>query len=204
MATSDPQPTVPPRADAPPTAVPPQQPGEIGRPAQAPTWPTVIGVISIVFGAGACLGGVWGLFAPQFLDLMAKQMPQGQAEMFSAVQEWSTWMVVNAALTVIIALVLLAAGIELVRRRARGVKLCRVWAVLKIIFGIVGAYIGLQIQQAQFREMSQGNLPVGGGFYVVVGVVSMVFGIAWTCAYPVFLLIWFSRAKVKNEYTQWP
>ena len=208
MINSDPQRIASENTIAPPSAIPPQHPGEIGRPEQPATWPTVIGVISIVLGSGACLGGAWGFFAPQFMKMMADQMPQDQAELFSTMQGWTTWIFIRSALTVVIALVLLVAGIDLVRRRARGIKLGRVWAVLKMIFAVVGSYVGFFIQQEQLRQMSQQisqqNLPIGGSFFALMGVVGVVFGILWSCAYPVFLLIWFSRAKVRSEYTRWP
>lgn len=181
-------------------AIPPQQPGEIGSPEQDTTWPKVIGVISIVFGAGACLQGVWGFFAPRFIKMAAESMPEAQAAPLAAMQEWGTWITVSSALTILIGLVLFVAGIDLVRRRRRGIKLGRVWAVLKILFGIAGAFVGLAMQQEQFRQISQQTPAINTG---VIAVVVLVVVALWTCAYPVFLLIWFSRAKVKVEYAQW-
>ena len=204
MTNADPQPIAPQTTFAPPDAIPPQQPGEIGGAERPATWPTVLGVISIVFGSGAGLSGVWGFLAPQFLEMMADQMPPGQAAPLLAMQGWTTWIFISSALTVVIGLILLVAGIDLVRRRARGIKLGRVWAVLKMIFAVVGSCVGLIIQQDQFRQMSQQNLPIGGSVYSVMVVVGVTVGVLWGCAYPVFLLIWFSRAKVKSEYARWP
>lgn len=208
MTTSDPQPIASQNMTPPPNAIPPQQPGEIGSPEQAASWPKVIGAISIVLACGACLGGVWGFLAPAFLEAVAKNVPANQAAPFAAMQEWSTWIVVRSALTMLIALVLLVTGIDLLRRRRRGIKLGRVWAVLKMIFGVAGALVGLAMQQEQLQEisqqMSQQNAPISGSVLAVLGAVGVVFGILWTCAFPVFLLIWFSRAKVKTEYAQWP
>ena len=120
MTDPDPPVTPPKNVTPPPNATPPQQPGEIGSPEQAATWPTVIGVISIVFGSGACLGGVWGFLAPRLMEVVADQVPQRQGAPFAAMQEWNTWIVVSSALTMLIGVVLLVAGIDLVRRRRRG------------------------------------------------------------------------------------
>ena len=203
MTTSDPQPIASQNTSPPPSAIPPQQPGEIGGPEQAATWPKIIGVISIVFGSVACLSGAWGLLAPRLMEAVAVKAPQSQAAPFAAMEGWGTWIVVSSALTMLIAPVLLVAGIDLVRRRRRGIKLGRVWAVLKMIFAVAGSYLGFVMIQEQFRQMPQQKLPVGGDFFVVMGVVGAVAGVLWSCAYPVFLLIWFSRAKVRTEYTQW-
>ena len=78
------------------------------------------------------------------------------------------------------------------------------WAVLKMILAVAGSFLGFVMVQEQFGQMSQQNLPVGGSTFVVMGVVGVVGGVLWGCAYPVFLLIWFSRAEVKTEYAQWP
>ncbi len=131
-------------------------------------------------------------------------MPPDQAAPLEALQGWSTWILISSALTVVIALILLVAGINLVRRRASGIKLGRVWAVLKMIFAVVGFFVGFVVQQEQFRQMTQQNFPGGGNFYVVMAVAGVTIGVLWSSAYPVFLLIWFSRAKVKSEYTRWP
>jgi len=187
-----------------PNAVPPQQPGEIGRPAQRSNWPTVIGVISIVFGSGACLGGVWGFLAPHFIKMMADWQPPNQAALMPDMSEWASWIFVTSVLTIVIALILLVAGIDLLRRRMRAIKLARVWAVLRMIFALVGAYMGFLIQQAQFRQMSPQSSPVGGSFFVAVSVFGMLVGILWGWAFPIFLLVWFSRAKIKAEYLRWP
>ena len=208
MTNSDPQPIAPQNMTPPPNAIPPQQPGEIGSPEQTTTWPKVVGVISIVLGSGACLSGGWGFAAPRFMKMMADLLPQDQAAPFTAMQEWSTWILISSSLTILIALVLLVTGIDLVRRRRRGIKLGRIWAVLKMIFAVCGTVIGFVIQKEQFLQMSeqlrQQNAPIDGSVLVVFGAVGAVFGILWACVYPVFLLIWFSRAKVKAEYVQWP
>lgn len=226
MGNVEPQQNAPQHTMAPAESIPPQQPGEIGGSEQAANWPTTIGVISIVLGSGAFLIGIWGFFTPRFMEMMADQFPQNQgvtvsagqggtttrivttwptiATSPSAMQDWSNWIFIRSALTVVIALILLVAGINLVKRRARAIKLCRIWSVLKMVFAVVGSLVGVAMQQEQFRQMSQQNFPGGGNFYAAIGIFVVAIGILWGCAYPVFLLIWFSRAKVKIEYTRWP
>lgn len=188
----------------PPDAIPPQQPGEIKSDEAPAAWPSVIGVISIILGVGGCLSGVWGFFAPQFIEAMAERMPQRHAAQFTAIQDWHTWTVVSSALTILIALLLFITGIGLVRRRRYCIKLGRVWAVLKMTLVVVGVCVGYFIMQEQFRQMPPQNLAVGGNIPVVMGVMGLVMGALWGCAFPIFLLIWFARAKVKTEYAQWP
>lgn len=118
--------------------------------------------------------------------------------------DWTYWVVVSSVLTIVIGVILLVSGIDLLRRRLRAIKLGRVWAVLKLIFAVVGAFVGFLVQQGQIRQMSQQNFPVGGDLFVVMSVVGVLVGILWSCAFPVFLLVWYSRPKIKAEYSRWP
>ena len=117
-----PPPATPPLA-TPPPATPPRQPGEIGGARQQARWPKIIGIISIVFGVGGCLGGVWGFLTPMFMEAMATRVPASQAGVFSNVQSFGSWIVINSALTLVIGLALLIVGIALVRRRRYGINL---------------------------------------------------------------------------------
>jgi len=63
------------------------------------------------------------------------------------------------------------------------------------------------MQERLFEIMGQSSggipMPFGGGFYDVMIVVTLVFGLAWGWALPVFLLIWLSRGKIKNDVAGW-
>lgn len=204
MTESRPQTTPPQEMTLPQGITPPRQPGEIGGTEDRARWAKIIGIISIVLGAGGCFGAAWGFVVPKFMGAMAERVPPNQAAAFANVQAWGNWIVVNSALSLLIALLLVVAGASLVKRRRTGIRLARVWAVSKMLLAIVGAFVGLAMQQDQFQQMSQQNSPLPGApFLDVMVFVGVVIGLLWSCTFPVFVLIWFSRGKVKAEYCQW-
>ena len=179
-------------------------------PPKPSSWPMVIGVIAIIFGSLATLGGCFGLVSSLFLDQFMSLVPQGEAEeMTSALDGLKPALIISGALTMVLAIVLLIGGIGLLRRRAWGRSTCLTWAVLKIVLVVGGSVLSYIVQQAQFQAMAEdpnmaGSMP---GFLPALmqamGVVGLVVGVLWGWALPIFMLIWFSRRKIKVETAQW-
>ncbi len=199
--------------DLPPPALmtPPVEPGEIPHPPSA--WPKVIGVITIIFGSLAILQGCLGAVSTLFLGAFASVAPQEQEALFQAMEDLKPWMIIGAVLTLALGILLLVAGIGLVRRRAWSPTACMVWAGIKMMFVVGNTILADMAQQAQFEAMQEmmqqdPNMPAGmpammGSFMQVFGVFAIVVGILWGWALPVFLLIWFSRSKIKAEVAGW-
>lgn len=185
---------------------PPTDPGEISTPQRPSNWPTVIGIIAIVFGALGILGGLWNAAAVFMVDTMASMMPPGQADTFEVMREWRVWTVVFGLMAAVLAVLLLAAGIGLLQRKRGSVQLSRTWAVLKMLFVVGNSVFGYLVQQGTLAALAQqdpnfGKLP--GQFIGVIGVFTIVFIIIWGWALPVFMLIWLSRKKVKADVSRW-
>ncbi len=199
--------------DLPPPALmtPPVEPGEIPHPPSA--WPKVIGVITIIFGSLAILGGCSGAVSSLFMSSLSGLVPEEQATMYDAMEGLKPWMIIGAVLALALGILQLVAGIGLVRRRAWSPTACMVWAAIKMVFVVGYTILGDMARQAQFeaaQEMIQQdpNMPAGmaammASFFQVFGVFAIVVGILWGWALPVFLLIWFSRGKIKAEVAGW-
>ena len=63
---------------------PPTQPGAIAAPPRPSNWPTVIGIIAIVVGAGGILLNMWGAGMPLLMRWFSWAMVEGQAESLRA------------------------------------------------------------------------------------------------------------------------
>ncbi len=187
---------------APPLA-PPAYPG----PAERASWPGVVGVICIVFGGLGILGGVWGIIAPLFNEWLASLMPPEQQATMEAAAKVNPYPVATSLFMLAIAALLLAGGIGLVRRRGGAIGLLRAWAAIKIVWVIVGTFVGLHMTHALMEEMQNqmGSGPAPGMEAIMTAslVFGVVVGILWGCALPVFVLIWFSRRKIRNEVASW-
>ncbi len=185
---------------------PPTEPGLAAIPAEPSAWPKVIGIIAIVLGAAGFLGGLYGALSPLFLEAMLKVMPPGQEAILEVARDFAVWTVASSLVGVVVAVVLLVAGIGLVRRRQWSVGTVRAWAVIKVLLVIATSVLGYMVAQAQFAAMSQaqaGAAPMPADFGRLLSMFAVVIGLVWGWALPVFVLIWFARSKVKAETASW-
>ncbi len=196
----------------PPTPMtPPTDAGAI--PPKPSSWPTVIGIIAIIFGSLATLQGCMGLGWPLVAGLFTSAMPEDQAEMMSITEPLMPLMIISGGLTMVIAIVLLIGGIGLTKRSPGSPKVCRIWAGSKMLLVVYASIVGYLVQQAQMEAMQRmleedPNTPAAmpgflGTFMAVFGPLTLVLGIVWGWALPIFMLIWFSRTKIKAEIAQW-
>ncbi|MHC4443904.1 MAG: hypothetical protein ACYTF1_02960 [Planctomycetota bacterium] len=185
--------------------VPPTEPGQMVIPPRPSSWATVIGIIAIVLGALGILGVIWGAIASYFAESMMPMMSATQrAELIDSMKEYELLTMVNGMLGLVVAVLLLIAGIGLIKRRPWSPKLCKTWAVLKMVVAVIGMVVGIIMQQSTFEAMSQQSNVPGFGQWMFVGMlIGTCFGLIWGWALPVFMLIWFSRRKIKEEVVSW-
>lgn len=95
----------------------------LDRPARQ--WPTVIGILAILWGGLGCVSGVWSLIA-DLAGLAPTPGLTGPLERAVGV------------LGLLIAGLLVVGGIQLLRRKPAGVQLIRAWVPLSLIVGLIG------------------------------------------------------------------
>jgi len=187
-------------------AAPPTQPGMVGLPQRPSAWPKVIGIIAIVFGAGGSLGGIWGAVSPLFTDAFMSMVPGEQAAgMKEMMQQYKPYTIIGSLLSLGVAVLLLAAGIGLVQRRGWAPKISMLWSIVKIVFVIVNSIFGYMMAQASAAAMAQdpAMAQMPAGFMSVASGVGVALGACWGWALPVFMLVWFTRGKIKAEVAEW-
>ncbi len=176
-------------------------------------WPTVIGVLAIIFGAFEVLGGCVGIVSPWVMSAMAAALPEEQSLGMAAMVEWGRWMVASSLAGLGIGVLLLLGGVNLMRRRPRGRTMCMTWALLRIPVVVLGLAVGYLMQRdhlVAMQEMfaSDPSVPAAMsamfGRFMQAGVLAgSVIGLLWGWALPIFMLIWFSRGKIKTEVAAW-
>lgn len=165
-------------------------------------WPTVIGTISIVLGSAAVVMSAFGALT---LFLMEKTAP-GVAGVTPRIVMLTA---INAGLGALVALLLLAAGIQTCRRRANGRPLHMSWAVLKIVYAIISALLGHYAQQEQLATLASSppagapNPAIASGMMGTMLWVQLLFTTLWYSAYPIFILIWFNTRNTKHDCATW-
>lgn len=104
--------------------------------------------------------------------------------------------------------VLIIPGIALLKRRRWSVPWLRIWSVVAIVLAVVGSVIEARVQQENMtRMMTATSMPAAAGLSPVVLQTSVIGGVVFNavlrCAFPVFLLIWSTRRKIRDEVATW-
>jgi hypothetical protein len=198
---------------------PPRQGGALRRPGGGSAWPIVIGTLSIVFGAGGFLAygcfGTLGMamlsFLQSWFEDLAETNPQFevQAAQFAAMSGYTLPLLIQNAIAGVLGVLLLIGGIGVVSRRRYGVTTSLVWCILKVLYVFPAAWIGYTMSMAQFEAMEeaavqQGVSNLGFGMLSTMGWVGSVIQLLWLLVWPVFMLIWFLRPKIRAETATWP
>lgn len=204
-APSIPQPMAVPAAPLSLPSTPPMQPGEVVPGSVASAWPTVLGILAIVFGGFGVLGGAWGVVLPFVADRLADIAPQMQPHVTLQREAWTGWRMVISISSILAASLLLFGGISLVRRRHRAASLLFIWSVVKVVLILAGVGLQFAIQpQAIDQAAAQlPNLPGGRGLLYGGVAVGIACGLIFQLAGPVFLLVWFRRGVIKEEVATW-
>jgi len=168
---------------------PPDQPGPpqaYQHPSGRAGWATAIGIISIVLAS-------LNFICLPVLVVATLLGPRWQKTAGLPVEWYGPFQLVLAGIGAALAAVLLAAGISLLGRRRSGRTLHLAWAALSVLMCLVNNAVA-------FTTMSPAKLPPRLAASTILSVIIMI---PVALAYPVFLLIWFNRAKIKQQVSRW-
>jgi len=149
-------------------------------------WPLVIGILSIVLAS-------LGIVCTPVSVVMNQFNPQSQRMMAGMPPWFGTYQIVSGVVGVCVAILLLVAGIQTLRRQPSGRTLHITYGALAMLLAIVGLTLSVMIftqahVEPPVRQFSLAIMPCTA---------VMVF------AYPVFLLVWFLRPKIAKEVAGW-
>ena len=194
-----PQPS-PPLADQPMNIYP--APGSYGGvypglQARKPSWPIVVGIISL------CVAGLFGLMT--IVGLLMNVLGLGnvqQREMMASMPDWfHPYQWIGGLFTIATYAVLAIGGAMLLKRR----RAARTLHVAYALMGVLVAISGLIVTVTMMNCMTlPPNAPPGAQAIVKATMaISAVFGMVFALAYPTFVLIWFTRPKVAQHIQTW-
>ena len=189
---------------APPTSAVPLPPA-----ANSAVWPTVLGVIAIVFGGFGVLAGLWGALAPIVMRSFDVALPSG-VHVTEVMSGWEEWTLPLSAAATMLAAMLLAGGVGLAQRRPWGRNLLVYWAPLRMILAVANGVLVWRVQQEMLQVQAMAwtssapSGPAGGSMAVkAFSVLSLALALLWGAALPVFVLIWFARPTIREQVIQW-
>lgn len=181
---------------------PPTEQGDDWDFAEAPGWPKVVGIISIILGAlGLVCGGagiVWMAVGPGMMQGSAQNMQGG---MPPVLLQMNVPVLALTAVGTAWSILLVVAGAMCAGRKPMARSLHLLWALGTVVLTIVNTKFQLDIQ-ADIAEWIKDNpnsdfaqyAQRGGG-----GMVGLAIGLFIGLAWPVFCLIWFGFVKTKPE-----
>ena len=161
---------------------------------RASVWHIVVGVISIVFGACGLL------YYSVNLIVGGAQLGSMNTNAGGAYVAGRTTAMVIVLIPLLLSLWLAISGIGVTMKRSGGVVWMRRWAITKIVllallFTCAGLSLALLSGSANAPPEAQAMLSG-------MGIVLLGFAL-WMFFWPIFVLIWFGRAKIQNDVGQW-
>ncbi len=148
---------------------------------------TIFGILNIgfaVFGVGGLLMSRLMLHAKLPGNPLLKSMQSDPA--------YASWTNAVTVFGLVFALILVAAGIGLLLAQNWARILSIVYAIIDIVYVLVGAVVNYHFMQAMTGQMPG----VSSGMMAVFTAVGSVFGVIFGLAYPVLLLIFMTRPKI--------
>jgi uncharacterized membrane protein len=178
--------------------------GDFGIPAEPPAWPKVVGIISIVWGCLGIICNVCSLGSSAVGNALVNMAPPEQREQIKQ-QMAASHSPLTMGLYVVgtlVAILLIAAGVQTLRRQANGRALHLLWGVLGIVMAVAGGAVGLMNMKTQMANMPQNAnaqaaqaQQMGMTFGYVFFACIMVLVVIW----PVFVVIWFGPMGKRPE-----
>jgi protein-S-isoprenylcysteine O-methyltransferase Ste14 len=174
------------------------------------TWPTVVGVFGVIWASLGLLCSCFGFFAVPFqrwgVEMQAKAgQPTAVAEaQLHVAEQFQVVMIGLIAIGMIFAFILLLGSIALLRRRRSARKKMMIWAMASLLLLALNIAMQVMMFQATVAELNRvGEQNQVGQLWlsaIITGAFAFVFGLGPT----LFVLIWFSRQRIKGEVEQWP
>lgn len=180
---------------------PPTTPGPLMVPYHAPAWPTVVGVLSMLFGVLGVLVGVIALLSRELIGWLGMFAP---AASMDVAREWVWVRMGIGAVHAALGLLLIWAAVDVLRRKRRTARLHTRWAVGKVALALVSGGVGFFEQAAQARAM-QGdpNMAASAAMTTSFAIVGLVIGLVVATAWPAFVLVWFRTHGAAKEMRRW-
>ncbi|MCE5326754.1 MAG: hypothetical protein LLG01_10085 [Planctomycetaceae bacterium] len=151
-----------------------------------PVWPIVIGIISTILGSLSVLGGLGGVLTAGAIAKFGTA-----PNLYDYAADWyRPFMTILGVIGLGASACLLIGGIRLLKRRPVARMLHLVYALAAIVVASVNLC-------GQVAALDFSSMPAPLRFGTIIGFAAMPLSVA----YPIFLIVWFSRAKIRSHVT---
>ena len=169
----------------------------------------VLGIMHLVFAGFGVLGAIWGLFVAIAGNPFLKMMPHNphmtqQFDAQMAMQEKISPMTITGSiLSLLVAIPMIIAGIQMLRKRRNGLKWSNIYAFSSLGAKFINLILALTILIPAMREMSEkmmgGTRLPGGTQNIMSGFMAggALGGVVISCVYPILTLVLLNRPTPK-------
>jgi len=171
----------------------------------------VLGTIAIVFGLCGALQGLCGVasvFAMGPITQMLGKFTPATAggptleSTLAVTQKFAAWAIASNIFAVLVAVLLIVGGARLIKRRAKCRGTILLWGGLKFLVAVVAVVLGYLSMQ-EHASLASGPSAPGSAMMQGVAMFSLAFSFLWLLALPVFMVVWFSRPRIRDEVAGW-
>ncbi len=176
---------------------------------EQPGWPKTVGIISIVWASLGFVCNSCGVAGPMIQRFSLSLVPpekQAEVQQQMAASQQPAFVYVFMVGKIVLAVLLLAAGISLLGRKAVARHLHLGWSTLALLLVIGGLVLGIlnAPEQAKKTQDALTNSPAGGMSFMMMTsprqiIIASVVGALVTGVWPLFCLIWFGVMKKRPE-----
>lgn len=187
-----------------PAHAPPTDRGGDAPPKRETAWPTVLAVLAFVWGGFSLLSSGCMVAMSPFYGWMVSAMEDAFDDEERAMMEgmadlWWWWLSLGVV-GAILAIMLIIAGVGLLKRRRRGVTLAKLWSLLVILQLLIVTPMNFMLMDYPSGAGATGPQMMGQ----IGGYIGAAFGFLVTLILPALYLIWFARNPIKREIAEWP
>ncbi len=167
------------------------------------SWPTVVAVFGIIVAVLGYLGGCCGVASPFIMPWyigMIENQPGVTTEQIDQIKAGIPpigWAIGSGMIGLAMATLLLYGSIQLIKRRSKSRGLLLLWSWITVPWALVATMIQYMLSPT---APAQG---VTAGQQQMMMMLTMGCGLVFSLALPVFLIIWFSRARIREEAASW-
>jgi amino acid transporter len=176
--------------------VPPIEP-MLDLPEERPSWPKVVGIVSILWGALGLVCNGCGVASPLLMGMV--QMPPEMGPM-PDVMKPGLGQLVLAGIGLAMSVVLIIAGVATLQRQNAGRTLHLLWSVVNLVLVVVAIVMTLIVMGEQAAWVKDNpDSPWAKQYSPFATYIGIAFTVVLGGAWPVFCLIWFGLVKKTQE-----
>lgn len=174
----------------------------------ATTWPTVLGIIGIILSVLGILGSTCSVALPflwtPYINWLRDQnaVPEDQLDAMAASMAPNWWLFLAGGVGLIFSIWLLMAAIGVLKRRRSGASSIFAWAMAYLVWAVIGMIGNILLTPAP--PAAAGNPASAGIDPQAFQVIGQACGFIFAAAYPVFVIFWMLRSRIKQEVAMWP